>query len=248
MTLPAAFTDRPVAHRGLHGAAGPENSRAAIEAAIAGNYGIEIDLQPSADGAAMVFHDYDMARLTGQSGVIRSRSAADLKQITLLGGAETIPSFRNILDLVAGRVPLLVEIKDQDGAMGPNLCGLEEAAAAEIAGYGGDLALMSFNPHSVKRLSTLCPKRPCGLVTCDFSAEHWPHLKAERRAELARIGDFESCGASFVSHDHRALEMPRIAALKAQGVPVLCWTIRSAAEEVAARRIADGITFEAYAA
>ena len=128
--LPADLLRLPVAHRALHDVADgrPENSRAAVSAAIAAGYAIEIDLQLSADGRAIVFHDYSLARLAEAEGPLRSRSAAELAAIGLRGGAEGIPDFRTILDLVAGRVPLLVEIKDQDGAMGPSIGALEAAA------------------------------------------------------------------------------------------------------------------------
>ena len=113
--LPDAFLGAPLAHRALHDVAAgrPENSREAIEAACAAGYGIEIDLQLSRDGQAMVFHDYDLKRLTGQPGPIRQRDAAELQAITLSGGATGIPTFAEVLDLVAGRVPLLIEIKDR---------------------------------------------------------------------------------------------------------------------------------------
>ena len=123
MTLPRGFVDLPLAHRALHDVAQgrPENSRAAIRAAIEAGYGIEIDVQLSADGAAMVFHDYALDRLTHDSGAVRLRSAADLKAVPLKGGDEGIPDLPEVLQLVAGQVPLLIELKDQDGAMGTNL-------------------------------------------------------------------------------------------------------------------------------
>ena len=131
MTLPAAFQTRPIAHRALHDRSDgrPENSRAAIRAAIARGYGIEIDLQLSADGQAMVFHDYALDRLTSARGAIRDRTAEALGAIALTGGDEGIPTLAEVLAITAGQVPLLVEIKDQDGAMGPDVGPLEQATA-----------------------------------------------------------------------------------------------------------------------
>lgn len=246
MTLPDAFVTLPLAHRALHGAGRPENSRGAIRAAIAAGYGIEIDLQLSADGQAMVFHDYDLGRLTGETGPIRRRSAAELSAIALKGGDEGIPGFAEILALVGGRVPLLVELKDQDGALGEAVGPLEAAAARDATGYAGPLAFMSFNPHSVARMARLAPGVPRGLTTCAFDGEDWP-VPAARRHALAGIPDFDRVGAVFISHDRRVLGMPRVADLKAQGVPILCWTVRSPEEEAEARRVADNITFEGYA-
>ena len=248
--LPSAFLDRPIAHRALHDVANgrPENSRAAIEAAIAQGYGIEIDLQLTADNQPMVFHDYGLKRLTAAEGPVRQRTAAELSAISLTGGDEGIPSFAEVLDLVAGRAPLLIELKDQDGAMGPRVGPLEQAAATALAGYGGPAAVMSFNPHSVAAFASHGTGLPLGLTTCAYLQEGWPLLPAATRKYLRPIPDFDRVGASFISHDARDLTSPRVAELKASGVPVLCWTIRSAEDEIRARTVADNVTFEGYAA
>ncbi|MBV2358951.1 phosphodiesterase [Thalassococcus sp. CAU 1522] len=248
--LPPAFLDRPIAHRALHDlAAGrPENSRAAIRAAVAANYGIEIDLQLSSDGEAMVFHDYSLDRMTGETGAVRQRTAQALGAIPLTGGDEGIPTFAEVLDLVGGAVPLLVELKDQDGAMGPSVGPLEQAVARALAGHAGPVALMSFNPHSVAVLADLLPQTPRGLTTDAFTAEGWPTLPAATRDRLRGIPDFDRVGAAFISHDRKNLSAAPVAALKARGVPVLCWTVRSPEQEAEARKIADNVTFEGYVA
>lgn len=248
--LPRAFLATPIAHRGFHDrAAGcPENSLAAARAAIARGYGIECDLQPSADGVPMVFHDDTLERLTGATGPIRAKTLAELKALTLKDSAEPIPTFAELLALVAGRVPLLVEIKDQDGASGPNVGPLEAAAAKALAGYAGPLALMSFNPHSMAAMAELAPEVPRGLTTCSYPAGDWPRIPAAERARLIGIPDYGRVGASFISHEARDLSRPRVAELKAQGAAILCWTIRSPEAEAEARKIAENITFERYAA
>ncbi|WP_163847470.1 glycerophosphodiester phosphodiesterase family protein [Pseudooceanicola aestuarii] len=247
-SLPPEFLDASIAHRALHDVAQgrPENAPEAVEAACVAGYGIEIDLQLSADGVAMVFHDYDLKRLTGQSGPIRQRSAAELAETPLIGGATGVPTLAQVLDQVAGRVPLLIELKDQDGAMGPAIGPLEEATARALKGYAGPAAVMSFNPHSIARMATLAPDLPRGLTTCAYRAVDWPLLPAAMRDRLAGIPDLDRVGAGFVSHDARDLDMPRIVALRDAGMPVLCWTIRSATAEAAARRRADNVTFEGY--
>ncbi|MEQ9694532.1 glycerophosphodiester phosphodiesterase family protein [Shimia sp. SDUM112013] len=248
--LDAVFLNVPLAHRALHdlSAGRPENSRAAIRAAVSAGYGIEIDLQLSADGHAMCFHDYDLGRLTGEKGPVQRRSAAELGQIQLTGGDEGIPSFAEVLDIVAGQVPLLVEIKDQDGLMGPNVGLLEQAAATDAQTYEGPLAFMSFNPNSVAALAEIAPQFARGLVTDAYSAEDWPILPPRVRDALRDIPDFERVGASFISQQASSLGLPQVADLKARGVPVLCWTIRSAEAEAKAREIADNVTFEGYLA
>lgn len=248
--LDPAFVTTPLAHRALHDVADgrPENSRAAIRAAIDRGYGIEIDLQLSRDGVAMVFHDYQLERLAEAKGAVRQRTAAELSQITLIGGDEAIPTFREVLDLVAGRVPLLVEIKDQDGVMGPNIGPLEAAAAQDVVGYQGPLAFMSFNPHSIARMAELAPDVARGLVTDAYGADDWPLLKPEVRQDLRAIADYDRVGASFISHQARDLGSARVAELQASGAHVFTWTIRSTEQEAEARKVAENVTFEGYLA
>lgn len=248
--LPDALRRLPVAHRALHDrAAGrPENSRAAIRAAIAAGYAIEIDLQLSADGHAMVFHDETLDRLTEARGPVRGRSAAELGAIRLTDADDGIPGFAEVLALVAGRVPLLVEIKDQDGAMGPGVGVLEAAAARCLAGYPGDVAVMSFNPHAMAEMARLLPRVPRGLTTSAYDVADWAPLPAEVCDRLRGIPDYNRVGASFISHEWQDLGRARVAELAAAGSDVLCWTIRSPEAEAEARWLACNVTFEGYAA
>lgn len=248
MTLPAALLRRPITHRALHEASVAENSIAAIKAAIAAGYGIEIDIQPSSDGVAMVFHDYDMKRLTGHSGPIAGKTAAELGKVPLSGGGGTIPTLEQVLQVVAGRVPLLIEIKDQDGGLGTNVGPLENAVCSALADYTGEVALMSFNPHSVAACGAYAPDIPRGITTCHFPAKDWPTVPETTRAALRPIPDFDRVGACFISHQRSDLASPHVAALKSRGVPVLCWTVKSPAMEAEARKVADNITFEGYRA
>ena len=250
MTLDPAFLQVPLAHRALHDVADgrPENSRAAIRAAMAHGYGIEIDLQMSRDGQAMVFHDYQLDRLAEAKGPVQQRSAAELGAITLKGGDEGVPTFAEVLALVAGRVPLLVEIKDQDGALGANVGPLEEAAAEAARGYEGPLAFMSFNPESVAAMARFAPDVPRGIVTEEYDAEEWPLVRAEVRDRLRGIPDYDRVGACFISHHVSDLGRARVSELKASGANVLCWTVRSAEIEAEARKVADNVTFEGYLA
>ena len=149
--LPAAFLTQPPAHRALHDSAAgrPENSRAAVRAAVAAGYGIEIDVQLSSDGQAMVFHDEDLDRLTSDCGPVRARTAAELGRTRLRDAEDGIPTLPEVLALIGGRVPLLIEIKDQTLTMSETDGRLEAATAAALASYTGPVAVMSFNPHAV---------------------------------------------------------------------------------------------------
>lgn len=244
--LPTSLLSRPIAHRALHGPDRPENSRPAIRAAIDAGYAIELDVQLSADGVAMVFHDDTLERLTDATGPLRDRRAQDLQQTTLKGSTDQIPTLRDVLALVAGQVPLLIEIKDQTGTLSPGPETLEHAVAHDLAGYRGDVALMSFNPACVMALARHAPDRPRGLVTCAFTQADWPDLSEPQRAALADISAFDTAGCSFISHDWTDLDAAPVAQLVRRDVPVLCWTIRSASDEHSARRIARNITFEDY--
>jgi glycerophosphoryl diester phosphodiesterase len=123
---------------------------------------------------------------------------------------------------------------------------LERAAAADLAGYAGPVAVMSFNPESVAAMADLLPEVPRGLTTCGFDPADWPGVPPDRCAALAAIGDVARVGAQFVSHHHLDLGRPRIAELAVEGLAILCWTIRSPGAEAAARRIAANVTFEGY--
>lgn len=252
MTLPldAAFFRQPFAHRALHDVTDhrPENSLAAIKAALHLGYGLEIDVQLSADNAAMVFHDAALDRLTAEKGAVRSRTAEALQEVKLTGCTEGIPMLDDVLALVSGQVPLLIEIKDQDGAMGPDIGLLEQAVADSLRDYTGPAAVMSFNPHSVAKMKDLLPKTPRGLVTSGYLAHDWPLLPAAVRDRLRDIPDYDRCEASFISHDVSDLNRGRVAELKAQGAHIFCWTVTSPQMEREARRIADNITFEQYLA
>lgn len=250
MMLPRSFLDRPLAHRALHDrkAGRVENGMAAIRAAIEAGYGIECDVQLTSDGHAMVFHDDLLDRLTAETGPVRARTRAALEQIGLRDDAGTIPALETVLAETAGRVPLLIEIKDQDGAMGPNIGPLEQAVATALKSYKGDVAVMSFNPHSVAAMAKLAPDIPRGLTTSGYDPIFWPDLPPQVGDRLRDIPDYASSGACFISHEAADLARPRVAELKAQGAAILCWTIRSAAAEAEARKIADNVTFEGYPA
>ncbi|HKK98581.1 MAG TPA: glycerophosphodiester phosphodiesterase family protein [Marivita sp.] len=248
--LPDAFLARPIAHRGYHdkSAGRVENSPASFAAAIEAGYGIELDLQLSADGVAMVFHDDLLDRLTTETGPVRDRPFAELQRIVLMGGDDRIPTLEQVLAQVNGAVPLLIELKDQHGQMGDTDGTLEQATGKALQSYDGPAALMSFNPHMIIRLNDMGSDRPLGLVSSAWRAGDEPQVPVDTRARLAGIPDFDAAGASFLSHHVTNLDNPRVEQLKAQGVPILCWTVRSAEQEAEARKVADNITFEGYAA
>ena len=248
--IPSIFLETSIAHRTLHDITDrrPENSIAGAAAAIEHGYGIEIDLQMSKDGVPMVFHDYSLERLTNEAGAVAQRTAEELGSIRLKHGDECIPTLEAFLRFIDGRVPLVVEIKDQDGALGPNVGALEQAACSVLKNYDGAAVLMSFNPHSVAKCAEFAPDIPRGLVTGAFLAKDWRFVSEGRRKELADISDYDRVGACFISHHVKHLEDAVVTYRKQQGATILCWTVRTAMVEEVARKVADNITFEGYLA
>jgi glycerophosphoryl diester phosphodiesterase len=248
VSLPDTFLTSPIAHRALHDEAQgrAENNFAAIEAAIERGFGIEIDIQRSKDGQAMVFHDYHLDRLTEATGPFAQLTAAELGKVRFRSGEIGVPTLAAVLDHVANRAPLLIEIKDQDGAMGPKVGPLEREVARLLQSYTGVVAVMSFNPHAIAVMAEAAPHIARGLTTCAYPAEDWPLLSEEARANLREISDFDRVGASFISHQWTDLAAERLQDLKEAGAHILCWTIRSAAEAADAARYAENITFEGY--
>jgi glycerophosphoryl diester phosphodiesterase len=248
--LPPEFLSRPLTHRGYHDRARGiiENSASAVSAAVAAGYGIEIDLQLSSDGVPMVFHDETLDRLTDKAGDLNAHTAAELQQLPLKGCTDTIPTLAQILTLIGGAVPLLIEIKDQSLTLGQTDGRLEAAVAQVLAAYPGPVALMSFNPHSVALMATLAPTLPRGLTTSSYDLIDWHPVPKATCDTLRDIPDYDRTESSFISHEASDLSRARVTALRAQGAAILCWTIRSAQAEAEARKIAQNITFEGYAA
>lgn len=248
--LPPSFFERPIAHRGYHNKIEGriENSPSAFAAAVDARYGIELDLQLSRDGVAIVFHDPILNRLTNETGPVRDVDADALRKITLKGSSDTIPTLAEVCAQVDGAVPLLIELKDQHGEMGDTDGALEAATVDALKGYTGDVALMSFNPNMVRRLNEMVSHVALGLISSPWRKIDEPEVPVATRARLASIPDFDDVGATFLSHDVNNLDNPRVEQLKSHGVPILCWTVQSAAQEFQARMVADNITFEGYAA
>jgi glycerophosphoryl diester phosphodiesterase len=246
--LSQTFLGPAIAHRGLHKANEHcyENSLTAILGAIKSGYGIEVDLQLSSDGHAMVFHDYTLDRMTSHNGPINQLPAKELEQIFLNDSKDTIMQLSTLLKHVSGRAPLLIELKDQSVCLGPTTGILEKAVAQALEGYEGAVAIMSFNPTSVKAMANLAPQIARGLATDAFKANEWPKVKGQRLQQLRRLGNYEAIQASFISHDYRDLASYRLAGIKASGDPILCWTVTTHEDEKTARVIADNITFETY--
>lgn len=227
-----ALIARPFAHRGLHGAAAPENSRAAFEAAIEARHGIELDVQASGDGQAMVFHDEELGRLAEDEGYLRGRSAGELKRIRLRDSDETIPTLPQILALIAGRAPLLIELK----APGREVGALALAVADALDDYAGPVAVMSFNPQVGHWFARHAPQRLRGLVVTE-GGRKW------RGGVVRRLALWRS-KADFLAYDIRDLPSRFAQAQRRRGLRVLTWTVRALRDRAKAAQHADQIIYE----
>ena len=243
---------QPIAHRGLHDrAAGRiENSIAAARAAVAGGFAIECDVQLSADGEAMVFHDFGLDRLTGETGAVAARTAAELARIALKDSTDTIAPLPAFLDLIGGRVPLVIEIKSRfDGDLR-----LARRVAKIVAGRTAPVAIKSFDPDPIALLRAEAKALGLGDVPLGIVAEahydkgEWLSLAPERQVELPNLLHFERTRPDFLSWrvddlPHAAPHLCRVGL----AMPVMTWTVRTPEQRERAARWADQIVFEGFA-
>ncbi|MFN3688341.1 glycerophosphodiester phosphodiesterase family protein [Salinarimonas sp.] len=238
---------RPVAHRGLHerAAGRVENTLGAARAAIAHGFSIECDVQISADGEAMVFHDDDLARLVGREGLVREVAAERLAATALLdAGGETIPRLSDLLETVAGRVPLVVEIKSRfDGDMR-----LVHRTLALAQAYSGPIALKSFDPAIVAEIRRLAPQRVRGIVAeARYDHREWDGLTSETKRALASLDHVRETQPHFLSWGVRDLPHAAPFLLRALAeLPVMVWTVRDADARARAQAHADQMVFEGF--
>lgn len=239
---------RPIAHRGLHDATKgvTENTAAAFIAAINKDYGIECDLRPAADGTPFVFHDAEFSRLVDHPGRIEQCAPATIATLTYRGSSQRILPLSEFLSLVAGRVPLLVEIKSDWGLPNPPFL---KAIADLVASYKGPLALMSFDPGVMTTVKELVPGIPRGIVSGIYNGKGWwPDKIGEERAfRLSHLLESGPVGPEFFSYDVKSLPTPVTQfAREVMRVPVMTWTVRTPQDLISAERWADGITFEGF--
>lgn len=225
------------AHRGLHGKGVIENSISAFRAAIEAGFGIELDVQKSRDGEAIVFHDEMLDRLTREIGPVATKTRTALGQILLADTLETIPSLDDVLALVGGRVPILIEIKAETASVGA-LC---LAVRRSLEGYRGDVAIMSFNPEVCRWFRRHAKRITRGIVMTEGSDMD---MAADLKARFARHAALWRAKPEFLAYDIRNLPSRFAGAQRARGLPVLTWTVRTSAQERVASQCADEIIFE----
>jgi len=241
------LTTRPIAHRGFHNPDdGPvENTLSAVDAAIARDLAIEVDLQVSADGGAMVIHDGSLDRMTDETGSIIARSADELKQIEITGsGGDHIVELEQLLDHVDGRVPLVLEIKSTWSAD----MRIVDRINQLLANYTGAAAVMSFDPEIVARFARITPDLPRGIISDGaHDLNHWGRATTMERFGLRHLLHAPRTRPHFVAYDIRAL--PAVAPVLAKwllGKPLLTWTVKTTEQIALGQRWADQLIFEGF--
>jgi glycerophosphoryl diester phosphodiesterase len=251
LNAPAWLTERPIAHRGLHDPAQGviENTASAALAAIDAGFAIECDVQMSGDEEVFVFHDDALDRLTDSSGALIDKPAAEIARARIKGSEEPPPTFAEFLGLIAGRTPVICELKsrfDGDWRIGDRVCALASA-------YEGPLALKSFDPDLVAylrlrslRLGVSGRRCPIGVVAqASYDDSAWDVLRREQKRECVSFDhrgrtepDFLSWNVDDLPHKTPFFEK------ELYRLPVMAWTVRTQAQREAARKWADQIVFE----
>lgn len=226
---------RPIAHRGLHGIDAPENSLAAFGKAIEAGFPIEIDVRPIDNGTVVVFHDDKLTRMTDLDGYVCNMTRSDIEKVRLRNSDERIPTFKEVLEFVDGRTPLLIEIKN-DSTVGQ----LERDTLELLSSYKGEYAVQSFNPYSMEFFKKNAPQIPRGQLSCFFDKKDLGFFK---RFVLKRLKMNKVSSPDFISYNHANLPNKYVTKTK---LPTLAWTVRSNAEMEKCLPYCDNIIFENF--
>ncbi len=235
----------PIAHRGLHDEKRGiiENTASAFNAAIAGRYAIETDIQEAASGEPIVFHDEHLDRLAEATGPVKARSAAGLAQIPMHGTADRILSLAEFLDLVGGRSPLFLEIK----SLGRRDRTVERRIAEHLADYRGPAFMMSFDPGSMAAMRHFAPQVPRGLSAMRFGKASKGALSDADRFRLTHMLDIYGVKPDFLTYEVNDLAVMAPALRRRfPALPIITWTVRSREERRKADIFADGMIFEGF--
>lgn len=224
----------PIAHRGLHrGFSVPENSMKAFSRAIKRNYAIELDVRLTKDNKLVVFHDKNLIRMCASRKKIRTQTSQALSQIKLYHSNETIPLFSDVLKLINGKVPLVIEIKNY-GKVGA----FEEAVVKDLEGYEGEFCVCSFNAEVVNWFRKNKPEFKRGLIFGDIKKFQIKFYK------LTFLSRFFRVKPDFISLDYKLLDSLIPVFCRRAGIPIVSWTINSKKKKLKAKSIVDNIVFE----
>lgn len=231
------LVETPIAHRGLHDKDCPENSISAFQKAITEGYPIELDVQMIADGTVIVFHDESLSRLTDNDGYIKFLNKSDLEILRLKDSKEKIPTFEEVLKVVDGKVPLLIEIKN------PSKVGqLEKKVIELLKDYKGEYAIQSFNPYVLEYFYKHAPNILRGQLAGYFKKEKLSFFK--KYALKRMLLNKKISHPDFISYE--AKKIPNRFTRKYRKLPLLAWTVRSQSEYMRVVKYCDNVIFEDF--
>ncbi|MFC3069755.1 glycerophosphodiester phosphodiesterase [Phenylobacterium soli] len=233
----------PVAHRGLWSPDGaPENSLGAFHAACAAGYGVELDVQLTADGEAVVFHDDKLERMTGAPGKLADRTLAELSELRLKGTDERIPTLTETLALIGRRAMVHVELKTPYGHVGP----LEQRVHEILIDHAGPVCVIGFNPYSHAWFAERFPGVLRGLDS--YSYDRAPQMNEEQRKAFANLEHVAIARPHFLALGLDMLPSARAAEFRSQGMPIVAWTVKSPEQWEAVKDGCDNLIFEGFRA
>ena len=232
----------PIAHRGLWTAEGaPENSLAAFQHAAEQGYGVELDVQITADGEAVVFHDATLDRMTGTTGRVRDFAARDLQKLRLGRSDETIPTLAEALAVIGHRALVLVELKTPSGEVGP----LEKRVHDVLLDHKGPVALIGFNAYSHAWFADHHPKILRGLNSHAY-ADGEGRMSADAIRSLRALEHVKIARPHFLALGLDMLPSAEADTLRDGGMPVVAWTVRSPETWHKVQAHCDNLIFEGF--
>lgn len=230
------FKDYLIAHRGFHNENAPENTIPAFQNAIDNGYAIELDVQQISDGTLVVFHDNKLERLTGLDGYTKNLKKENLSSCHILGTENTIPTLFDALKFIDGKVPVLIEIKNEY-----KVGDLEKAVLELLQDYKGAFAIQSFNPYVIHYIKRKAPNIIVGQLSSYFKGVKMVWIKKHLLKKLKFV---KSNKSDFISYD--ATNLPNKYVNKFDNLPLLAWTVRSQEEYEKLAGICDTIIFENF--
>jgi len=233
------YENRPIAHRGLHDNVNiPENSMAAFSAAIEANIPFEFDVHLTSDGHLVVLHDHNLERLTGVNADVENSTASFITTQKLMNTQETIPLLSDVLSLVDGTVPILVEIKNE-GKVGA----LEEKLLEVLKEYKGEFAIQSFNPFALSFVAKNAPEIKRGQLSGSFKGENLPfYVKFLLSNMILNI----KSKPHFIAYEMTHLNKLSVKLHRFFKVPVLAWTLEKEEEVALVKKDSDNIIFKFF--
>ena len=232
----------PIAHRGLHGGNLIENCEGAFAAAIENDYAIECDVQLTADGEAVVFHDDTVDRLLDGSGQVNSFTTKQLKKMAFKNGTGHVQTLAELLEQVAGRCTVVIELK----TLWDNNVNLSKRALEVLHNYDGPHALMSYDPLMISCVALDSPTTIRGIIGERSATDTYKTLPFSQNLELRQMSHLTKTKPHFISYYFRDLPYHPVTQFRAKGNPVITFTIRNPQQAASAKRYCDQVTFQDY--